>query len=176
MWLRSVANPDTDAMSDDIWAGITLAGIAAEEAELHFPHFTYDDAWQIGSALVETARARSLPITIDISRGDRQLFHAALAGSTPDNDVWVQRKSRASLRFSCSSLALSLKARQDGVPFAQARELDGLLYAASGGSVPVYVEQVGVIGTITVSGLRQVEDHQLVVQAMRDFLASADRS
>jgi uncharacterized protein (UPF0303 family) len=173
MWLRSVANRDTDAMSDDIWAGITLAGLAAEEAELHFPHFTYDDAWQIGTGLVETARERSLPITIDITRGGQQLFHAALAGSTPDNDVWIQRKIRAVLRFSCSSLTLSLKARQDDVPFAQARELDGLLYAAAGGCVPVHVEGAGVVGTITVSGLRQVEDHQLVVQAIRDFLASA---
>ena len=40
-------------------------------------------------------------------------------------------------------------------------------FAASGGGVPIFVSGVGVVGAATVSGLPDVEDHQLVVAAMR---------
>jgi uncharacterized protein (UPF0303 family) len=44
-------------------------------------------------------------------------------------------------------------------------------YAPHGGCFPVIVRDTGVIGTITVSGLPQAEDHKLVVQVIRDYLA-----
>jgi uncharacterized protein (UPF0303 family) len=44
-------------------------------------------------------------------------------------------------------------------------------YAPHGGCFPVIVKATGVIGTIKVFGLTQEEDHKLVVQAIRDYLA-----
>src|SRR5665213_1327422 len=51
-------------MADDP-TGITLAQVAAEESELRFRRFDFDDAWRLGSMLVETARAQHLSIAID---------------------------------------------------------------------------------------------------------------
>ena len=42
-------------MSDDP-TGLTLDQLAAEEEELRFDRFDHDDAWRLGSMLVETAR------------------------------------------------------------------------------------------------------------------------
>ena len=67
----------------------TLDQLAAEEAELRFPAFTEDDAWTLGCAMVATARAAGAPVAIDITRHGHQLFHAALPGSSPDNDRWI---------------------------------------------------------------------------------------
>ena len=39
-------------------------------------------------------------------------------------------------------------------------------FAAHGGGVPVSVGGSGVIGSVTVSGLPQREDHELVVEAL----------
>ena len=45
-----------------------------------------------------------------------------------------------------------------------------LEYSAHGGSFPLIIRGTGVIGTITVSGLPQEEDHALVVESIRAWL------
>jgi uncharacterized protein (UPF0303 family) len=69
-------------------------------------------------------------------------------------------------RFHRSSygVGLSLKAKNEtllekfGLPMAD--------YAAHGGSFPLAVAQAGVVGSVTVSGLPQRADHELVVEAL----------
>ena len=49
-------------------------------------------------------------------------------------------------------------------------------YAIHGGGVPVRVMGVeGVVGVIVVSGLKQEEDHQVVVEALQMFLRDTTR-
>ena len=44
-------------------------------------------------------------------------------------------------------------------------------FAAHGGAFPLLVRGVGPVGTVVVSGLPQVEDHRMVVAALREHLA-----
>ena len=81
----------------------TVEDLEAQERRLVFRQFTHDDAWALGSRLVELARERQAPVAIDIHRAGQQLFHAALPGSTPDNDAWIVRKRRVVERYGCSS-------------------------------------------------------------------------
>jgi uncharacterized protein (UPF0303 family) len=151
----------------------TIAELEEQERELVFSRFDNDDAWRLGCRLVETARSRSLAVTVDIRRGPQQLFHAALPGTTPDNDSWIERKVRVVERFGGSSYLVGLRARAKGITFAAMHDLPLQEYAAHGGCFPVRVRDVGVVGTVTVSGLPQVDDHALVVEVVRDFLAGA---
>jgi len=149
----------------------TIARIEAEERELVFTRFDNTDAWRLGCRLVETAQQRGLGVTVDIRRGPQQLFHAALPGTTPDNDSWVERKVRVVERFGASSYLVGLRARAKGITFAAMHDLPLQEYAAHGGCFPVRVRDVGVVGTVTVSGLPQADDHALVVEVVREFLA-----
>ncbi|MER5520390.1 heme-degrading domain-containing protein [Streptomyces sp. NPDC002763] len=141
-----------------------------QERLLVFRQFTNDDAWALGSLLVEMARERQAPVAIDIHRGGQQLFHAALPGSTPDNDAWITRKRRVVERYGSASYLVGARFRAKGTTFEESSRLDPDAYAAHGGSFPVTVENVGVIGSVTVSGLPQLQDHRFVVEALERFL------
>jgi len=149
----------------------TLDQLAAEEAELQFPAFTEDDAWTLGSAMVATARAAGAPVAIDITRHGHQLFHAALPGSSPDNDRWIERKARVVDRFGHSSLYMRTLCARDGSSLEEKFLLDGREFAAHGGAFPLLIRGVGPVGTVVVSGLPQVQDHRMVVAALREHLA-----
>ncbi|MBC9717088.1 heme-degrading domain-containing protein [Streptomyces sp. TRM66268-LWL] len=141
----------------------------AQEERLVLDHFTYDDAWELGSMLVKMARERQAPVAIDIRRGGQQLFHAALPGSTPDNDAWIDRKRRVVERYGCASFLVGARFRAKGTTFEESSRLDPDTYAAHGGAFPIAVRGAGVIGTVVVSGLPQAEDHAMVVEALERF-------
>ncbi len=147
-----------------------LKQLLQEEQELQFRKFNEDTAWQIGSQLVEQALSKGLPVTIDITRGGHQLFHASLRGTSADNDEWVKRKVRLVYRFGHSSYYMGQLLKSKGQRIEEAYLLSESEYAPHGGCFPVIVQDTGVIGTITVSGLPQEDDHKLVVQAIRDYL------
>jgi uncharacterized protein (UPF0303 family) len=145
----------------------SLAELAAEEQELQFSRFTNDDAWELGSALVAAGREQGAPIAVDITRNRHQLFHAALPGATPDNDAWIQRKTRVVDRFGHSSLYVRQASIERGTTFEAEFGLDQDRYAAHGGAFPILVRSVGPVGVVVVSGLPQVADHRMVVAALR---------
>ncbi|MFD9867103.1 heme-degrading domain-containing protein [Streptomyces niveus] len=151
----------------------TVAELEAQEARLVLPHFTYDDAWALGSLLVELSREREAPVAIDIRRGAQQLFHCALPGSSADNDAWIDRKRRVVERYGESSFLVGSRFRAKGTTFEDSSRLDPDRYAAHGGSFPITVRGAGVVGTVTVSGLPQEEDHALVVAALERTLAGS---
>jgi uncharacterized protein (UPF0303 family) len=148
-----------------------LKQLLHEEQELQFTRFNEAAAWHIGSQLVERSESQSLPVAIDITRGDHQLFHASLRGTSPDNDEWIKRKVRLVYRFGHSSYYMGQLLKAKGKSLEEVYLLSENFYAPHGGCFPVIVKDTGVIGTITVSGLAQEDDHALVVQAIRDYLA-----
>ena len=148
-----------------------LMQLLKEEQELQFTKFDEDVAWKLGSQLVETARSRKLPVTVDIMRGNHQLFHASLRGTSPDNDEWVKRKVRLVYRFGHSSFYMGQLLKSKGKSIEQAYLVSESEFAPHGGCFPIIVMNTGMIGTVTVSGLPQEEDHKLVVESIRTFLA-----
>lgn len=149
-------------MTDTTDNAAVLARIAAEERELSFAAFSHDDAWRLGVTIRDLAVERGLAVSINIRLGEQQVFQAALAGSSADNDDWIARKVRTVLRFARASLAIEL---EDGIDW-----LDERVYARAGGCVPVRVNGA-IVGTATVSGLTSLDDHDLVIEAMRAVLA-----
>jgi len=147
-----------------------IAEVEAQEAELRFPSFSNDEAVALGAAIASEARSRSLAVTVDVHRSGQQLFHLALAGTSADNDEWIRRKTRVVMRFGHSSFLVGLKLKLVGSTIEEKYCVSSLEYSAHGGSFPVHVEGTGIVGAVTVSGLRQEEDHALVVGCIRSFL------
>ena len=145
-----------------------VAALDAEVDELDFVSFGLEDAWRLGSAIRGIAVERGLGVTIDVRIGDQQVFHTALPGTTADNDDWIARKVALVRRFDAASYPLAVKHRASGREFPP--HLDPRTMAFAGGCVPIRIRGT-MVGTVTVSGLPDVEDHRLVLEGIRAVLA-----
>jgi uncharacterized protein (UPF0303 family) len=147
-----------------------LAALLAEEDRLVFLIFDHTTAWELGSRLRDEALHAHFPVAISVRRNGQCLFHAALPGSSADNDGWLRRKAAVAERYGHSSYYVGCKFRADGRDFDTDSRLDAALFAAHGGAFPIILGTSGCIGTVAVSGLPQVEDHRFVVTHLEQFL------
>jgi len=147
-----------------------LKQLEKQEQELQFDNFSNEMAWTIGTMLVEKARSIQAPVTIDIKRSGQQLFHYAFEGTTPDNDVWVTRKSNAVARFFHSSHYMHESLEKTNRTLEEAKLIPSSEYACHGGSFPIIIKKTGVIGSITVSGLASEDDHNMIIAVLSEYL------
>lgn len=150
-----------------------LASLLADEERLVFSRFDHDTAWELGSRLRAAALKERLPVAISLRRNGQCLFHAALPGSSADNDGWLLRKAAVVERYGHSSYYVGCKFRADGDDFDTDSRLDVALFAAHGGAFPIILATSGVIGTVAVSGLPQIDDHRFVVTHLEQFLVES---
>jgi uncharacterized protein (UPF0303 family) len=146
-----------------------LERVALQESELQLARMDEEMAWQIGVRLRTMGEERGLPIVVDVRRFEQPLFYTALKGTTPDNVSWVQRKSNVVARFHRSSYSVGLTMAERNTSL-EARGLPVSEYASHGGSFPLAVKGAGIVGSVTVSGLAQRADHELVVEALCGIL------
>lgn len=111
-------------------------------------------------------------------------------GTVPDNEEWVRRKRNTVLRWGLSTWAMRMKtaaglgtlgtADQIEAAFVRKYALAGSNggavaddYAIHGGGFPVRVRGVeGVVAVVVVSGLKQEDDHAVVAETVKEFVAA----
>ena len=147
-----------------------VAELAAHETQFVFENFDSADAWRLGRLMVERALREHAAGIIDIRRPSLVLFRSALAGTTAENEAWLDRKARTVLRYETSTALLSARFEAQGVRPWSTRWFDSEQFAAAGGSFPVRVTGVGVVAAVTVSGLTSDEDHEFVVRCLTQYI------
>lgn len=147
-----------------------LALLTRQEEKLQFQSFDENTAWKLGCALCNRAIAENWPVVIDVRRFDRVLFFAARPGTTSDNHEWVRRKANTVQRFLRSSYRIAYQLALEEQDIQQRYHLTPEDYASCGGGFPLIVSGTGVIGSVTVSGLPDREDHQMIIDALCELL------
>ena len=144
--------------------------VALQERELRLPRLDARTAWDLGVRLRTMAEERGLAVVIDVRQFGQPLFYTAMEGTVPDNVEWVRRKSNVVARFHRSSYAIGLKLKAKNETLTEQQGLPLADYATHGGSFPLTVVGAGLVGSVTVSGLPQRADHELVVEALCGLL------
>lgn len=145
-------------------------GILAKQEELLvLSEWNQNIAWEIGNLIRAKALARNLPCVIDIRHGDTVWFYAAMPGSAPLNEDFARRKRNTAKYFECSSQLVFFQVK-GGLDFIKMAALDPRDYSDSGGSFPIRVTNAGMVGTITVSGMANMEDHELIIHSLAEYL------
>ncbi|MAS04096.1 MAG: hypothetical protein CL534_05305 [Ahrensia sp.] len=137
-----------------------------QEEALRFDHMSDEDAWALGSLMRSRAAEKGLPLVIDIRVAGRPLFYAALPGTTPDNPEWVRRKINVVMRYHKCSYRAGREIAAGSMPLDESRGVEPIEMAPHGGSFPIHIRGTGIVGTVTVSGIPQREDHRFVFECL----------
>ena len=144
--------------------------VARQEERLRFPGFDANTAWTVGTRIRALAASRKLSVAIDIQVNGHLLFFTAMPGTKPDNIDWIRRKRNVVQHFHRSSYAIGLQMRKQQTTLTEQIGVDARDYAPHGGCFPIKLQGTGCIGTITVSGLPQRADHELIIEVLAEFL------
>lgn len=143
-----------------------LAEVIAQEEVLRFDAFSYDDAYTVGTRVIELARSREQAVAVSIVFGAQRVFHAARAGTRLENELWLERKIRTVMSYGQSTHRVGLSFRVRGADFRATNWHEPNDYAPFGGGFPIRVGEL-LVGAVAVSGLAAVDDHALVVEGLR---------
>lgn len=132
--------------------------------------FTNAEAFSLGSYIYEKALKEGKPVAISVTRNRQKLFYAATEGTTVENDHWVMRKENSTYFFNKPTFetGLYMQIRNDNIwdKYGIARGE----YSQNGGSIPIMAKGIGMIGSATVSGMSQEEDHNFVTEAVLEWI------
>lgn len=129
------------------------------------PRFDAGTARSLGEIVVNIGSRRGSPIAVSVARGGGLLYYCALEGSCTDNARSVRRKQNTVLLFGKSSLEVGMTFAQEGWTLAS-RGMSSDDYTLSGGGVPLYVANAGLVGALAVSGMGGAADHELALEAL----------
>jgi uncharacterized protein (UPF0303 family) len=140
--------------------------LAHQERVLRFDRFDQACAWDLGTRIKALSEARGAALTIEVRLAKETVFFYAMPGTGPGNADWARRKRNTVDLQQSSSYAVGRALERDGTTLEYKLGLPLRDYASHGGSFPIRVNGVGCIGTVTVSGIPQREDHGVVVEAL----------
>lgn len=154
-----------------------LERIALQEQRLQFDRFDAEVAWKIGSALRNAALEQGKSVAIDITLAGAPLFYNAMPGATPNNAEWIRRKKNVLNRFHKSTYAIGLEYQRNDTSLEARTGAPLADFATAGGCFPIRIQgSAAVLGSITVSGLPERQDHELVVRVLAQHLGIEPQS
>lgn len=140
------------------------------EQELEFTSFSHQDALALGNRIVQYAQENSVAVAVHIERNRVPVFTHLMDGTSEENYLWLFRKKRIVDHYNRSSAYIEKRFKQSGVTHAEHSLLPAADFQAIGGSIPIQIKDVGVIGSVTVGGLTGELDHAYAVEGIRLFL------
>lgn len=140
-----------------------------QAARTALPAFSADIARKLGEIAINLASRRNLPVAVSIAQPQGPIFFCALEGSSADNAEWIRRKQNTVFHFGKSSLEVGGMFAREGWSLAS-HGLSASDYTLYGGGVPLRVSNAGIVAVMSVSGLDDVSDHELVIEALCSHL------
>ena len=138
--------------------------------------FTNAEAFDLGYYIYQKALREGKPFAVSVTRNRQRLFYASAEGPTTENDHWIMRKENTAYFFRKSTYEMYLYLQIREANLFDRYGLPQDQYVAAGGSMPISAEGFGMIGTATVSGMSQAQDHAFVTEAVLEWIENRTHS
>lgn len=139
-----------------------------EEMGLVLKGFSRKDALDLADILLERVKPYDKPIIIEIEVNKLVIYRYFMDGTIEDGALWLARKRNSVNLMSMSSLRFQYWLKQKGATIAS-RHLNTSDYIDCGGGYPIRIEGMGVMGSVCVTGLHDLDDHQLIVDSLTEL-------
>lgn len=149
---------------------MTTHQLTEQENELVLDRFTHQDALEMGLGIIALAQENDVNVAIHIEKNRVPLFTHLMEGTTEENHYWLYRKKRVVDHYQKSSAFIEARFKESDATHDEHSLLAPERYQAVGGSIPIRVEGVGMVGTVTVAGLTGELDHRYAVRGMKRLL------
>ena len=137
--------------------------ILNQETRYSFSQFTRANALRLGLLLVEEAQSYLKPIGIRIVIANQVVFQYFMDGiDIPGGMLWLEKKEKMCNLAGHSSYYAFL---ENMTTHKYDQCIHDESYGLCGGSFPIVVQN-SQVGTITVTGCRPNEDHQIIVAGL----------
>lgn len=143
--------------------------LAEQEKSVEFQKFSAEDALKLGLLINEKAKKYPDPLAIEITVNGLVVFRYFPDDIFRDCEFWLERKKNSVNLMNMSSLRFMYWLEMIGETLED-RKLNPKNYAAGGGGFPIKLKGTGVIGSICVSGLPDLDDHQIIVDSITEIL------
>ena len=129
--------------------------------------FSNSIALEMGLKIIDLAKSRNQRIAIEICRLNHSVFLYVDDALTADKLNWLRRKANLVKQFEESSLGVKKDFADKNLTLEKPFGLNEKDFIVRGGSIPIFVKNAGMVATITVSGLPDIEDHNIIIEALQ---------
>ena len=135
---------------------------------IELDRFTNEDAFELGTLAMAVTTEWGVSLGVDIVLDGYLVYRARLGKTGPGNDPWLTGKAAVTNHFGDSSLLVKLRKEAGALPVAEL-PADTESMKFYGGSIPIYVDG-SLVATFTLSGEKDVVDHEVAAEALRRFI------
>jgi len=135
--------------------------------KIELDSFSNRMALEMGLKIIDLAKNRNQHIAVEICRLNHTVFIYIDDSLPVDKHNWLRRKANVAKQFEESSLSVKKDLKKDNMTLDKTFGLEEKDFLAKGGSIPIFIKSAGMIATITVSGLHDEEDHQIIIDALK---------
>lgn len=124
-------------------------------------------AFDMGIKIIDLAKSRNQHIAVEICRLNQTVFLYVDDTLPVDKHNWLRRKANVVRQFEESSLSVKNDLKEGSMGLEKTFGLGGKDFLAKGGAIPIFVKKAGMIAVVTVSGLHDEEDHNIIIEALK---------
>ena len=135
--------------------------------KIELDSFSNSMALDMGLRIIELAKTREQHVAVEISRLNHTIFLYIDDNLTMDTHNWLRRKANVAKQFEESSLSVKNDLQNGNMTLEKTFGLNEKDFLAKGGSIPIFVKSAGMIAIITVSGLQDEKDNDIIIEALK---------
>lgn len=148
-----------------------IKAINEQESRLVFDKFGAKEAWELGKVIVAQAELLGVSPAISIrNTTGYPVFQYGFEGTGLEHEAWMERKENTAIYKGMSTMKVHLLEEESNIDIVNDWFMDPMTYSTCPGAFPIRVKNAGIVGTIIVSGISVLMDHNLIVNALCEYL------